>query len=126
MLSYVQRNLDWEWEAAAESARRAVDLRPGSADLLSTLSLALFTLGRFDEAETYLRASIERDPLNLHRRLRLGLLQEFAGQFDDSLSTYRQIMSMNPDYPGLHAYRARVKVLQDKPESALEESEKES
>ena len=126
LLSYVQRNLDWEWEAAAESARRAVDLRPGSADLLSTLSLALFTLGRFDEAETYLRASIERDPLNLHRRLRLGLLQEFAGQFDDSLSTYRQIMSMNPDYPGLHAYRARVKVLQDKPESALEESEKES
>ena len=53
-------------------------------------------------------------------------MQEFAGQFDDSLSTFLQIMSMTPDYPGLQAYRARVKVLQDKPESALEESEKES
>jgi tetratricopeptide (TPR) repeat protein len=92
---------------------------------MSTLSLALFTLGRFDEAKTYLQSSIERDPLNLHRLLRLGLLQEFAGQLDDSLSTYRQVMSMNPGYPGLHAYRTRVKVLQNKPESALEESEKE-
>ena len=124
--SYMQRNLDWSWDAAAESARKAVDLRPGSADLMSTLSLALFTLGRFEDAEIQLQSSIERDPLNLHRRLRLGLLQEFSGQLDESLGTYRQVMVMNPDYPGLFAYRARVKMLQGKPESALEESEKET
>jgi tetratricopeptide (TPR) repeat protein len=64
--------------------------------------------------------------LNLHSALRLGLLQEFLGDYDAALAIYRNILRMNPDYPAAHAYRARVKVLQDKPDSALRESEKET
>jgi len=60
--------------------------------------------------------------VNLVRRLQLGLLQEFSGQYDEALSSYRQIISLNPDFPGVRAFRARVKIIQDKPESALKES----
>jgi tetratricopeptide (TPR) repeat protein len=55
----------------------------------------------------------------------LGLLQEFAGQSDEALNSYRVIIGLNPDFPGVRAYRARIKIIQNKPESALKESEQE-
>jgi len=126
LLSYVRRTIDWDWEGALQAASQALDQRPGDAQLMSTASLALFSLGRFEKAGRLLETSIERDPLNLASRLRLGLLREFAGDYDSALSTYRTVAGMNPEFPGIHAYRARVKILQDKADSALLESEKET
>lgn len=124
--SYLQRNMDWDWQAAAKSAEQGLRLSPGDPELMSTASLALFSLGQFERAGDLLAASVRQDPLNLARRLRLGLLQEFAGDLDQALSTYRQIIGLNPDFPGARAYRARIKLLQDKPDSALKESELEA
>jgi adenylate cyclase len=125
LLSYIQRNLDWDWARALETAEQAVRLSPGDPDLMSTVSLAMFSLGQFQKAGDLLVASVRQDPLNLARRLRLGLLQEFAGQDEEALKSYRLIVGLNPDFPGVRAYRARVKIIQDKPESALKESEQE-
>ena len=125
LLSYIQRNIDWDWTAALETAEQALRLSPGDPELMNTASLALFSLGQFGQAEELLSASVEQDPLNLARRLQLGLLLEFAGQYDESLKNYRQIINLNPEFPGARAYRARVKIIQDKPESALRESEQE-
>ncbi len=125
LLSYIQRNLDWNWSAALETAAQAVRLSPGDPELMSTAGLAMFSLGQFEKAGDLLAASAGQDPLNLVRRLQLGLLQEFAGHTDEALSSYRQIIGLNPDFPGVRAFRARVKIIQDKPESALKESEQE-
>jgi TolB-like protein/thioredoxin-like negative regulator of GroEL len=125
LLSHVRRQYDWDWRGALEAAEKAVDLNPGDPELMSVASLALFSLGRFDAAEELLRPSAMQDPLNLGRRLRLGLLQEFSGEYEQSLSSYRQIVGLNPDFPGARAFRARVKILQDKPDSALRESDQE-
>jgi tetratricopeptide (TPR) repeat protein len=73
-----------------------------------------------------LEASIQRDPLHLGSRLQLGLLQEFSGRYDEALATYRKLLSLHPQYPAARACRARVKVLQGKPESALRESGQEA
>jgi TolB-like protein len=123
LLSYIQRNLDWNWTAALETARQAVLLSPGDPELMGTASLAMFSLGQFEKAGDLLAASAAQDPVNLVRRLQLGLLQEFSGQYDEALGSYRQIIGLNPDFPGVRAFRARVKIIQDKPESALKESE---
>ncbi len=125
LLSYIQRNIDWNWTDALETAGQAIQLSPGDPELMNTASLALFSLGQFEEAEDLLSASVEQDPLNLARRFQLGLLLEFAGKYDESLKNYRQVINLNPDFPGARAYRARVKIIQDKPESALKESEQE-
>jgi TolB-like protein/thioredoxin-like negative regulator of GroEL len=125
LLSYIRRHDDWDWRGSAEAARRAVELNPGDADLKRMAGLARFTLGQFDEAEHLLQSSINQDPLNLGSRLHLGLVQEFAGKYDMALSTYRQILGLNSDFPGAHAYRARIKIAQENPESALRESDQE-
>jgi len=125
LLSYIRRNEDWNWQGALDAAGKALQLNPGDPDLMSTASLAMFSLGQFENAGDLLAGSVRQDPLNLARRLQLGLLQEFAGQNDEALNSYRVIIGLNPDFPGVRAYRARIKIIQNKPESALKESEQE-
>ena len=124
--SYIERNLDWNWSDAVESASRAVALLPGDAALHNLAGQALFSNGRHREAEEHFREAVTRDPLNLNHRLGLGLAQEFIGEYDEALKTYRILLGLKPDFPGAHACRARIKLLQDNPDSALRESEQES
>lgn len=126
LLSYIRHRHDWDWPGAVDAGRRAVALRAGDAGILGVASLAMSTVGEFEEAQGLLEESVRRDPLNLGSRLRLGLLQEFRGDHEAALASYRQVLALNPDYPGGHAYRARVKLLQGKFDSALRESEQES
>jgi len=126
LMGFIRHRYDWDWDGAAAAGRRAAGLRPGDAGVLAIASLALATVGDFETAQEFLQDAVRRDPLNLGTRLRLGLLQEFRGDLEAALLTYRQILSLNPDYPGGHAYRARAKVLQGKPEAALKEAELEA
>jgi TolB-like protein/Tfp pilus assembly protein PilF len=124
--SYIRRSLDWDWREAHRVAEEGLEMMPGDTRLMNQASLALFSLGRFEEAMPLLRESVARDPLNLLIRVRLGLVHEFTGDFDEALQVYRQVTALNPEFPGVYAYRARVKLLQEKPDSALEESERET
>ena len=126
LLAYIRRQYDWDLQGALLDSERAVQLNPGDPELMSGASIAMFSLGRFDTAGELLQAAVSQDPLNLSRRLRLGLLQEFSGDYDAALSSYRQIIGLNPEFPAASAFRARVKILQEKPESALRESELET
>jgi TolB-like protein/cytochrome c-type biogenesis protein CcmH/NrfG len=126
LMSHIRHQHDWDWDGAASAGRRAAGLRPGDASILSVASLALSAVGEFASAQELLEESVRRDPLNLGGRLRLGLLLEFRGEFESALATYRQLLSLNPEYPGGRAYRARVKVLQGKADSALRESDQEA
>lgn len=126
VLSYIRHRQDWDWQGAAEAGRRAVALHPGDAGLLLVATVALSTLAEFEEARELLEASVERDPLNLGSRLRLGLLQEFSGLYDEALASYRRVLALHPEYPAARAYRARVKALQGKGESALREATQET
>lgn len=126
VLSYVRHRYDWDWPGAVDAGRRAVTLQPGDAGLLILTGVALSTLAEFEEARQLLEASVQRDPLNLGGRLRLGLLQEFSGLYEEALASYRQVLALHREYPAARAYRARVKVLQDKSASALRESEQEA
>jgi TolB-like protein/Tfp pilus assembly protein PilF len=126
VLSQIKRAFDWEWQSAREMAQMALKLRPGSAEVLRNASNNEFTFGNFERAAELFEGAIRRDPVILPHLLGLGLLYEFSGDYDESLIVYRQLLALNPDYPAVHAYRARVKIAQDKPESALREADQET
>ena len=125
LLAHIRHRSDRDYPGAAEAARKAIEIQPNDPGLMGIASRALFTLGQFEEAESLLQASIRRDPLNLANRLSLGLLQEFSGEYENALTSYRVLLGLNPEFPGAHACRARVKVIQGKGDSALKESEEE-
>ena len=124
-LSRIRRTVDWDWQGSLEAAQKALEFQAGDADVLSNASTALFTLGMFDPAVNLLTEAIKRDPLVLQNLQRLGLLYEFSGKYEEALSAYRMLLGLNPDYPALHAYRARVLLARSMPELALEEADKE-
>ena len=124
-LSRIRRAIDWDWHGSNEAAQKALKFQAGNADVLSNLSTTLFTLGKFDAAVILLKEAIKRDPLVLQNLLRLGLLYEFSGRYEEALLAYRMLLGLNPDYPALHAYRARAMLARSLPESALEEADKE-
>lgn len=124
--SYISRNYDWEWSGALESAEEAVRLNPGDPELMGSASLAMFSMGQFSRAQELMEQAVRQDPLNLAGRLRLGLLQEFSADYDAALTSYRLILEMNPDFPAARAFRARIKLIQQNPESAVKESELET
>ncbi len=124
-LSRIRRAVDWDWKGSAAAAQKALELQAGNADVLSNASTTLFTLGQFDPAVILLKEAIKRDPLVLQNLQRLGLLYEFSGKYEEALLAYQMLLGLNPDYPAVHAYRARVMLAWSRPESALEEAEKE-
>ncbi|MDT8319755.1 MAG: hypothetical protein RQ826_04440, partial [Xanthomonadales bacterium] len=123
--SYLRRTHDWDWQGAEAAALRALEFKPGDAALMSSAALALSALGRFEQAVELLEGAVRRDPLNLSVGIQLGVAQEFVARYDDALSSYRRVAALYPEFPGVYASRARIKLIQDKPESALRESEKE-
>ena len=124
-LSRIRRSVDWDWKGSLAAAQKALEYQSGNADVLSNASTTLFTLGKFDPAVILLKEAIKRDPLVLQNLQKLGLLYEFSGKYEEALSAYRMLLGLNPDYPAIHAYRARVLLARSMPESALEEAEKE-
>lgn len=123
--SHLLRSHDWDWRGAEAAALRALEFKPGDAALMSNAALARLALGRFEQAVALLEDAARRDPLNLSVGIQLGVAQEFAGQYDPALSSYRRVAGLYPEFPGVYASRARIKLIQDKPESALRESDKE-
>lgn len=124
-LSRIKRIHDWDWRGAREDGQKALELQRGSADILANASTNEFTFGQFEKAISLLEESIRRNPLQLQNLLRLGLAYEFLGNYDQALITSRQLLGLNKDYPAVHAYRARVKLAQENPESALREADQE-
>jgi TolB-like protein/Tfp pilus assembly protein PilF len=125
VLSRIRRTIDWDWQGAREAAQEALKWRPGNADVLSNASTIDFIFSDFESAIKYLEQAISRDPLVLQYLLRLGLLYEFSGDYEQALIAYRRLLGLNSGYPAVHAFRARVKLAQENPESALREADQE-
>jgi tetratricopeptide (TPR) repeat protein len=124
--SHLEFRQDRAFQKAFSSARLAVARLPGDAIVLSMAATSALSMGEFEEAVNWQQAAVDRDPLNLWLLLSLGHAQEFAGDLDAALSTFRQALILNPDLPAAAAFRARIKLLQDKPEVAMEEAEAEA
>jgi tetratricopeptide (TPR) repeat protein len=125
VLSVINRIYDWNFVQARKEARLALDILPGDAEILANASSSEFIFGRYRASVALLERSISRNPVVLNKLFRLGLAHEFAGDYDQALIIYRQLLGLNSEYPGVHAFRARVKLAQQNPESALRESEQE-
>jgi serine/threonine-protein kinase len=98
----VQRLHDWDWKGAEASIRRAIDLEPGSAVVLSSAGALAHNLGRYEEAENLLRRCIEQDPLSAVGYSALGLVYRSMGRLADAERQYRKTLELTPQRIGTH------------------------
>jgi Flp pilus assembly protein TadD len=83
--------------AAAECFRRVVSLDPRNATAYNHLAVALGKLGRFQEAEPYLRQAVANDDAYADAQFNLGLLLQLLGRLKEAEAPLRRALHLQPD-----------------------------
>lgn len=105
-LGYIRYWYDWDWGAAEQAFRRAIELNPGYSTAHHWYSLLLATLGRFDEAETAIGRAVERDPLSRIIRTIEARLRWLRGDAEGAVTGHRRALELDPSYAVGHMWLA--------------------
>jgi TolB-like protein/tetratricopeptide (TPR) repeat protein len=90
--AYIRAYYEWDWRAAEQEFRRALELRPNYADAYFSYSRFLASRHRLDEAIAQLDRSAELDPLSPGLLANRALLDYFAGRYDAADRRLREIL----------------------------------
>lgn len=93
-----------KYKSAEENFRRALELKPDSAEYTYHLGATLAKQRRWKDAVTALEKTIELDPAHAEAQLRLGMALEHLEQFDRAQDVYMQAVRSDPRLP--EAYNA--------------------
>ncbi|HEV2146915.1 MAG TPA: tetratricopeptide repeat protein, partial [Longimicrobiaceae bacterium] len=97
-LANVLLNYEWDWEGAARSFRRALQLNPGYAVAYHWYSLYLGAVGRHAEALDAVRRARELDPMSLVMGTALARQLYFGREYDAALREYRAVLEVDPAF----------------------------
>jgi eukaryotic-like serine/threonine-protein kinase len=90
--AYIRAYYEWDWRAAEQEFRRALELRPNYADAYFSYSRFLASRRRLDEAIAQLGRAVELDPLSLPLQTNRALLDYFAGRYDEAERRLREVL----------------------------------
>jgi tetratricopeptide (TPR) repeat protein len=89
---------DWDWNAAENQYKRALELNPNSADAHLFYAHLLSNIGRHTEALAEAKRAIEIDPLNLRTNALEGQFLIHAGRTDEALTQLQKTLELEPNY----------------------------
>jgi serine/threonine protein kinase/Tfp pilus assembly protein PilF len=119
-LGFIKMFSDWDWVAAEEEFKRAIELNPKYATAREWYALLLCSLERFDEAIMEAERSRELDPLSLIINFVVGMVYYFAGRYDESIASYERALELDPDFLTGNAYVILAYVANGMCDKALE------
>lgn len=98
-LGSIQTIYTWDWTAAEQNLKRAIELAPSYSLAQMKYSAYLDAVGRTDEAVTAMRRAVNLDPLSFLMNRRLGAALYLARRYDDALAQLQIASRMEPDQP---------------------------
>jgi tetratricopeptide (TPR) repeat protein len=113
------RSYDWDLIGADESYKRALELDPTNATVISGAATLSRALGRFDDSVTLLRRAIELDPISALLHYNLGLYAGYAGHLDESQTALEKCIELNPKFPLVYQSLGLVLLYKGNQDSAL-------
>jgi len=93
---------EWNWSAAEQEFRRAIDLHPGHPNAHVQYNLLLLQNSRFGEAEREIRTALATDPLSIRINSYLAGVFHYRGEYDRSLEQCRRALELDPQDIELH------------------------
>ncbi|MEP7205790.1 MAG: tetratricopeptide repeat protein [Casimicrobiaceae bacterium] len=120
-LGWVQWVHDWEYEAAAESFRRALQLAPGSTLAINAAATLVGNRGNLEEAVALFRRAVGLDPLNVSLNRNLGLYCLAAGALEEADTALHQCLQLSPTGGMTHCWRSLVRLREGRLDDALAE-----
>ena len=118
--------LENDLASAAKHFERALALDPSDPRVLSNAAVLLRSLGREEESLVINEFVFRRDPLNVTTLFNMGSNQRFLGRLDESISTYRNMLSLIPGSGGVHAQISLLLLQKGEAAAALAEINQEN
>ncbi|MDQ6786439.1 MAG: winged helix-turn-helix domain-containing protein [Acidobacteriota bacterium] len=96
ILGVVALLYDWDWDKAKEELTEGDTIKLQSIETFSCAAHVLHVTGRASEADEPLHRALETDPLSISLNTELGCNSYFARRYDESISQYREALSIEP------------------------------
>ncbi len=119
-LGWVKLGYEWDWDGADAALKKAADLQPGSAVVLSYRAYLYECLGRLDEAIALTQEANILDPLRTNAYL--GSLLLTAGRYDEARASVEKALSVNQKLEGARAKLGAILLAQGNAQAALAET----
>ena len=113
---------DWDWNAAENQYKRALELNPNSADTHWGYAHLLSNTGRHAEALAEVKRALELDPLNSMINASQGLYLINAGQTDEALVSLQKAFEIDPDFWLAHTFASSAYIEKGMFAEAVEEA----
>jgi TolB-like protein/DNA-binding winged helix-turn-helix (wHTH) protein/Flp pilus assembly protein TadD len=101
-LAFCLDGFDWDFDAAGNEFRRAIELNPGYATSHHWYAWHLALLRQYDEAIVEMRKAESVDPLSLIINADLAELLVLAHSYDESIRQSRKTIEMDPTFGLAH------------------------
>jgi TolB-like protein/Tfp pilus assembly protein PilF len=110
-LGYVH-HFNWNWNAAEQSFKRALELNPNYANAHNLYASHLMAKGLIEESIAASNRARELDPFSLSISVQRGFLLENARRYDEAIEQLRAVIAMDPNHYQAywtlgHTYAAR-------------------
>ena len=119
-LAWVRLQLDLDWKAASEAARRALELAPNDARALRTAGLVRRAAGALDEANDFYMRAVEQDPLSANSYFNLATNLNLMDRHEEALAALEKARELAPEMPYLQGMVALNLLPLGRLEEALE------
>ena len=123
-LGFIHTMHDWDWKAAEQKLKQALELSPNSAMMRMYYSWLLSNLEKHEEAIVEAMRAQALDPISSFINAFVGLTFFFPGQFDRAVEELQKVIKMNPDSYLAHYHLGMVYSAQSNIEGAIAEYEK--
>jgi serine/threonine-protein kinase len=115
---------EWEWTAAEQSFRRAVELNPNYALAHQQLGRVLSARGRPDESILEMERARRLDPLSPGAATGLGFSYHYARRWTAALQQFRKAIELDPAYASAWVATGETYTQQGQFEKAIRHAER--
>ena len=92
------KHFNWEWTAAEQDHKRAIELNPNYANGHNFYASYLMSRGRIEESIAESNRARELDPFSLSISTQRGFLLEQARRYDEAIEQLRSVTAMDPKH----------------------------
>jgi len=88
----------WDWSAAENEFKRAIELNPNYATAHEWYGVYLFAMGRFDEAIAETERARDLDPLSPIINAIVGVAYYFTSRYEESIKNHQKTLELDPNF----------------------------
>lgn len=120
-LAVVELFYEWQWAAAEQAFRRAIELNPHYGDAHQRYGIYLTAMARFEEAHAALARAQEADPLSRIIATIAGYPFYYSRDYDGAVRQFRHVAQIDPNFSMAHFRLGLTYAQQGKLDAALDE-----